>query len=441
MAKLRTRTAREEPESKRTLFDDVPDETESESGELTRGILSVGEVTRHIKRLLENDSLLEGVWVQGEVSNLVKAASGHCYFSLKDATSVLKAAVWAGNRRRIKHDFKNGDLIAAYGSISVYEPRGEYQIIITDLRPAGLGALYEAFEKLKAKLQEEGLFDVDRKVPLPFLPRGVGIVTSPKGAVVQDIYRVIRRRFPNMPLYLVPVKVQGDGAAEEVVAGIRRLDADPRVDVIIVARGGGSLEDLWTFNDERVARAMAAAETPLISAIGHETDFTIADFVADQRAATPSVAGELAVPVKEDLVKTIADRRSRLGRALKHMIVFLAGRLEHARSCRFLRKPALLVAERRTHVANTARDLETACEAFRRRCRHAWEMAFARLSALDPRAVLARGYMMATDEDGVVVTSAAALKTGLKLDLQMVDGRARVAVEDVEIKTPGGTRS
>ncbi|HOT26846.1 MAG TPA: exodeoxyribonuclease VII large subunit [Candidatus Ozemobacteraceae bacterium] len=441
MAKLRTRTAREEPEAKRTLFDAPPDETERESGELTRGVLSVGDVTRHIKRLLEKDSLLESVWVQGEVSNLVKAASGHWYFSLKDATSVLKAAVWAGNRRRIRHEIKNGDLIAAYGSISVYEPRGEYQLIITDLRPAGLGALYEAFEKLKAKLQEEGLFDADRKVPLPFLPRGVGIVTSPKGAVVQDIYRVIRRRFPNMPLYLVPVKVQGEGAAEEIVAGIRRLDADSRVDVIIVARGGGSLEDLWTFNDERVARAIAAAETPVISAIGHETDFTIADFVADQRAATPSVAGELVVPLKEDLVKAIADRRNRLGRALKHMIVFLAGRLAHARSCRFLRKPALLVAERRTHVANTARDLETACEAFMRRCRHAWEMAAARLTALDPRAVLARGYMLATNEDGVVVTSAAALKTGRKLDLQMVDGRARVAVEDVEIKTPGGTRS
>lgn len=441
MAKLRTRTAREEPDPKRTLFDDLPDETESESGELTRGVLSVGEVTRHIKQLLENDGLLEGVWVQGEVSNLVKAASGHCYFSLKDATSVLKAAVWAGNRRRIKHDFKNGDLIAAYGSISVYEPRGEYQIIITDLRPAGLGALYEAFEKLKATLQEEGLFDADRKVPLPYLPRGVGIVTSPKGAVVQDIYRVIRRRFPNMPLYLVPVKVQGEGAAEEVVAGIRRLDVDPRVDVIIVARGGGSLEDLWTFNDERVARAIAAAETPLISAIGHETDFTIADFVADQRAATPSVAGELAVPVKEELVKAIADRQGRLGRALKSMLAFLNGRLEHARSCRFLRKPALLVAERRTHVATMARDLETACEAFRRKGRHTWEMAFARLRALDPRAVLKRGYMMATDEDGTVVTSAAALKAGRKLDLQMVDGRARVAVEDVEIITPGGTRS
>lgn len=440
MGKLRVRTAREEPEPKRSLFDELPDESEGEAGGLTAGILSVGQVTRHIKRLLEEDSLLEGVWVQGEVSNLVKAASGHCYFSLKDPTAVLRAAVWAGSRRRISHEFKNGDRIAAYGSISVYEPRGEYQIIITDLRPAGLGALFEAFEKLKARLQEEGLFDPERKVPLPFLPRGVGIVTSPKGAVVQDIYRVIRRRFPNMPLYLVPVKVQGEGAADEVVAGIRRLDADPRVDVIILARGGGSLEDLWTFNEERVARAIAAAGKPLISAIGHETDFTIADFVADQRAATPSVAGELAVPVKGDLVRAIADRRGRLTRALKNLIAFLTGELEHARSCRFLRKPALLVAERRTHVANTARDLENACAAFRRRCRHAWDVAAARLRALDPRAVLARGYMMATDDAGVVVTSASSLKAGQKLNLQLADGHARVAVEDVETPAPGGKR-
>ncbi|HNW35997.1 MAG TPA: exodeoxyribonuclease VII large subunit, partial [Candidatus Ozemobacteraceae bacterium] len=426
MAKLRNEAVRRQPDPKQASFDELSAGDLPETGELAGRMLSVGELTRHIKRLLEQDSLLEGVWVQGEVSNLVKAASGHCYFSLKDAGAVIRAAVWAGSRRKIGHEFKNGDQIAAYGSISLYEPRGEYQIIITDLRPAGLGALYEAFEKLKAKLQDEGLFDQDRKIALPFLPKGVGIVTSPKGAVVQDIYRVIRRRFPNMPLYLVPVKVQGEGAADEVVAGIRRLDADPRVDVIIIARGGGSLEDLWTFNEERVARAVAAAVKPLISAIGHETDFTIADFVADQRAATPSVAGELAVPVKEELVRAVADRRDRLVRGLKNLLAILGERLARARTCRFLRKPALLVAERRTSVSNVARDLENICMAFRRRCRHAWELVSARLQALDPRAVLARGYMLATDESGGVITSAARVRQGQKLLLRLSDGHVHV---------------
>ncbi|HEY9068758.1 MAG TPA: exodeoxyribonuclease VII large subunit [Candidatus Ozemobacteraceae bacterium] len=443
MAKLRSATARPAPDVRQSSFDELAANGAGEPGDETAGrpdVLSVGQLTRHIKRVLEEDTLLESVWVQGEVSNLVKAASGHWYFSLKDAEAVIRAALWAGNRRRIRHEFKNGDLIAACGSISVYPPRGEYQLSITDVRPAGLGALYEAFEKLKAKLQAEGLFDPDRKKPLPFLPRGVGIVTSPKGAVVQDIYRVIRRRFPNMPLYLVPVKVQGEGAAAEVVAGIRRLDADPRVDVIIVARGGGSLEDLWTFNEEPVARAIAAAETPVISAVGHETDFTIADFVADQRAATPSVAGELAVPVKEELIRGVRERRDRLTRALKNLLAMLGERLARARACRFLRKPALLVAERRLNLSNAVRELEAVCTAFRSRCRHAWELLLARLKALDPTAVLGRGYLLATDESGAVVTSAARLAQGQKLQLKFSDGRARVAVEQIDRESPGGTK-
>ncbi|NLI75339.1 MAG: exodeoxyribonuclease VII large subunit [Candidatus Riflebacteria bacterium] len=393
-------------------------------------ILSVGELTSHIKTLLEDDEVLSGVWVQGEISNLVKAASGHAYFTLKDDKAVVKAALWAGVRRQVKTEFKNGDKVAVCGSVSVYEPRGEYQIIVSDLRPAGIGALYEAFEKLKQKLAAEGLFDPARKLPLPFLPRGVGIVTSPKGAVVQDIFRVVRRRFPNMPLYLVPAKVQGEGAVSEVVAGIRLLDADPRVDVIIVARGGGSLEDLWTFNEEAVCRAIAAAVKPVVSAVGHETDTTIADFVADRRAATPSVAGELVVPVKDDLVRRIQDRTGRLHRAVETALALARQRLRKAQACRFLQKPAQLIAERRLKVLNLARDVELlAARRFEAR-RHGFQVLAARLTALNPRSLLRRGFIMATDESGAVVSSVRGLRAGQPLHLAFADGRAGARVEE-----------
>ena len=397
--------------------------------------LRVGEVTARIKSLLEGDSILCKVTVEGEISNLNRAGSGHVYFTLKDETSTLKATIWAGSARRIKAPFNNGTKVVATGSIAVYVPRGEYQLIITDLRPAGLGALYEAFEKLKARLQQEGLFDPARKVPLPFLPRGVGIVTSAKGAVVQDIFRVIRRRYPNMPLFLVPVKVQGDGAAAEIVAGIRRLDADPRVEVIIVGRGGGSLEDLWAFNEEPVARAIAAAVKPLISAVGHETDTTISDFVADRRAATPSQAGELAVPMKDDLTRRISDLSQRLKRNLVHRCEVARQRLARAQACRFLAQPSLLVAERRNTLGNMTRDIETLYKETLTRARHAYELRYGRLLMLNPKVLLQRGYIMAQGADGQVITSVHALTPDQPLTLHLRDGRVQTHVTQIEPET------
>ncbi len=394
--------------------------------------LSVFELTLRVKRLLQEDEVLSGVWVKGEISNLTRAASGHTYFTLKDDRAVLKATLWAGNRKRIKTDFKSGDLVSAFGSISVYEPRGEYQLIVSDLKPAGIGSLFEAFEKLKRKLEAEGLFAPERKVPLPFLPRGVGVVTSPKGAVIQDIFRVIRRRFPNMPIFLVPAKVQGEGSAEEVAEGLRRLDADPRIDVIIVARGGGSIEDLWTFNEESVARAIAAAVKPVISAVGHETDFTIADFVADKRAATPSVAGELVVPVKEDLIRAVTERCLRIGRSLRGMISISRQILRKALACRFLRQPQLLVAERKLLAANLLRDLETRFRRVVEQARNRFSVGSSRLTALNPLAVLKRGFSIASDENGAVLTSARDLVKGQALSLQFHDGRAGTRIESVE---------
>ena len=395
-------------------------------------VLSVEALTKHIKDIVEEDRLLAGVWVQGEISNLVKAVSGHCYFTLKDDKSVIKAALWAGNRRYITNDFKNGDLVMVYGGVSLYLPRGEYQIIVTDLRPAGIGALYEAYEKLKKKLEAEGLFDPERKMPLPFIPKGVGIVTSSTGAVIKDIYRVIRRRFRNMPLYLVPVKVQGEGSAKEIVTGIQRLNADSRVDVIIVARGGGSLEDLWAFNEEPVARAISASKKPIISAVGHETDTTISDLVADKRAATPSVAGELVVPVKEELLEIIYRQTKRLTHSIKTSLILQRQRFEACAQCKFLQKPTLLVAERRNNVLNLTKDLEVYFKNLFASLKHRYEIINARLLTLDPKALLNRGYIMATDEKGRVITSAVKLKKGTALKLGFADGYANVTVNDVK---------
>lgn len=395
-------------------------------------VLSVNDLTKHLKNLIENDRLLSGVWIQGEISNLVKAASGHCYFTLKDDQAVIKAALWAGNRRKIATDFKNGDFVMVYGALSVYPPRGEYQITVQDLRPAGIGALYEAYEKLKKKLQAEGLFEPDRKLALPFLPKGVGIVTSPRGAVVQDIFRVIRRRFPNMPLFLVPAKVQGEGAAAEIVAGIERLNHDPRVDVIIIARGGGSLEDLWAFNEEPVARAISASNKPIVSAVGHETDTTIADLVADRRAATPSVAGELVVPVKSELVDFISRQQKRLARSIRGMLQLQRQRFKRAASCRFLVKPSLLIAERRNTVMNLARELENLVRRLLDKKAHKTGLLRARLDSLNPMTLLNRGYSMVTDQEGRVVNSVNLLAAGQKLRIHFADGRAGVSVEKLE---------
>ena len=400
-------------------------------------VLSVEDLTKHIKGVVEKDKLLSAVWVQGEISNLVKATSGHCYFTLKDDKAVLKAALWAGNRRYISTDFKNGDLVMVFGGISLYPPRGEYQITVTDLRPAGIGALYEAYEKLKTKLQAEGLFDDERKLPLPFIPKGVGVVTSPRGAVIQDIFRVIRRRYKNMPIFLVPVKVQGDGAAKEIVAGIERLNSDPRVDVIIVARGGGSLEDLWAFNEEPVARAVSSSKKPIISAVGHETDTTIADLVADRRAATPSVAGELVVPVKDELIDSINRQTKRLTRAIKTNILVQRQRYEASAQCRFLVKPSLLVAERRNNVMNLSRELDSAFKNFIDNIKHRFEILNARLLTLDPKALLKRGFIMATDKKGKVVNSIQQLKMGDSLKLDFADGFAETVVNNVSRLSEG----
>ena len=276
----------------------------------------VSELTAHIRELLE--SALPDVWVEGEVSNCHAAQSGHCYFTLKDAKAQIRCVCFRDQMRGLKFKPEDGLHVTVRGAVSVYDARGEYQIYVTNIEPVGLGALQLAFEQLKKKLHAEGLFDEARKKPLPVLPRCIGVVTSPTGAAIRDILRVLKRRFPNAQVSVYPAKVQGTGAAAEIVQGLQYFNRAQSVDVLILARGGGSLEDLWAFNEEVLARAIFASEIPVITGVGHETDFTIADFVADLRAPTPSAAAEIVVKSREEFERHIADHQRHLIQQMRY---------------------------------------------------------------------------------------------------------------------------
>jgi len=277
---------------------------------IQRRIYTVSELTANIKALLEDN--FPFVWISGEITNLRMPISGHLYFTLKDEYAQIDAVIFRGQKQNLKFNPEDGISVAGLGRITVYEPRGSYQIILEYLEPKGIGALQIAFEQLKARLSKEGLFDEKYKKPLPFLPRKISLITSPMGAAVHDILKIISRRFSNLHIEIIPVKVQGDGAEKEIAYGLKALNSRGDADVAILTRGGGSIEDLFAFNSEEVARAIFSSDIPIISAVGHETDFTIADFVADLRAPTPSAAAELVVPLKDDLVRRLAE----LSRAL-----------------------------------------------------------------------------------------------------------------------------
>lgn len=280
-----------------------------------RPIYTVSQLTAEVKRLLEGN--FEHVWVEGEISNFRLPSSGHFYFTLKDESAQVRAVMFRMQSRLLKFDPEDGLRVVCYGRLTVYEPRGEYQIVVDHLEPKGLGALQLAFEQLKEKLSREGLFDPAHKKPLPPLPQKIGIVTSPTGAAIRDILQIIDRRFANVHIFLYPVKVQGPGAAQEIARAVEELNQWPGLEVMIVGRGGGSLEDLWAFNEEVVARAIYQSRVPIISAVGHEIDFTIADFVADLRAPTPSAAAELVVRNKVELVQTLESLARRMGQAVR----------------------------------------------------------------------------------------------------------------------------
>jgi len=415
-----------------------------------RAVLSVSELTRRLQETLEER--FPAVWVEGEISNFRLYGSGHAYFTLKDAESQIRAVLFRNRGRRIKFEPADGLHVMAFGSIEVYPQRGEYQLVIELLEPKGLGALQLAFEQLKARLQAEGLFDQARKRELPRFPRKIGIVTSTSGAAIRDMLRVIGRRFGELHIVIAPCRVQGEGAAEEIAQGVRDLNALGGVDVIIVGRGGGSLEDLWAFNEEAVARAIAASKVPVVSAVGHEVDFTITDFVADLRAPTPSAAAELVVREKQAVVDSLAQLRARLERAAARPLRDLDRRVDEltARLRREMRgelgraghRVALVTRALRASdpVARVGRDrhrletlqsrLTTLLHRRRDRARHALEAAVGRLDSLSPLAVLGRGYSLTRTPAGEVVRSPAQVRVGDAIRVLLHRGSLDARVTD-----------
>ncbi len=390
-------------------------------------IYTVSKLTADIKHLLEEK--FPFVWVSGEISNFHSAPSGHFYFTLKDGHSQISAVMFAGQNRYLKFRPEGGMEVTGLGKINVYPPRGAYQIIFEYLEPKGIGALQVAFEQLKKRLSDEGLFSERLKKPLPHLPRKISVITSPTGAVIRDILTVTNRRFPNVHMEIIAVRVQGEGAAQEIVSGIELLNIRGDADVAILARGGGSLEDLQAFNSERVARAMFLSDIPIISAVGHETDFTIADFVADTRAATPSAAAELAVPVRDDLVRECA----RLTTALKNSLYrYMEGRrmLLHELTRR-LTDPKRRVRDLRLKTDDlTARLIHVFTNSLRRR-REQLSWRTDQIKALSPTAILSRGYSITrTIPKQVIVRDAKTVTKGERLEVMLADGTLICRVED-----------
>ena len=405
-------------------------------------IYAVSELTRRIKSLLEGS--FGSVWLQGELSNVRRPSSGHLYFTIKDEHAQIAAVMFRGQQRGMSCDPRDGLLVKVFGEVTVYERGGNYQIIVRRMEDAGKGALQARFEALKKALGEEGLFDPERKRPIPPLPQRLGIVTSPTGAAIRDILNVLTRRFPNLHIVLAPVKVQGEGAAEEIAAAIDALNAFGGFDVLIVGRGGGSLEDLWAFNEEVVARAIARSRAPVISAVGHEIDFTISDFVADLRAPTPSAAAELVVGRKDAFEDRLAELGGRLLRACRERVLRARHRLTTAERSYVFREPGHAVRRYRDRVRACEQGLASAGRSRVRETRQRLDEASVRmlhgvrmrgqarrqdvarlaaqLKALSPLAVLDRGYSVTRCPDGSVVREAAALKPGERVLTRVAKG-------------------
>jgi exodeoxyribonuclease VII large subunit len=386
-------------------------------------ILTVSRVTSYIKDSLETDDLLADLWVAGEVSNFMKAQSGHLYFSVKDAGAALKCVMWRSAATKRPYAPRDGDAVVLHGRITVYEPRGEYQLQVDLIQPEGVGLLYQAFLELKDRLEAEGLFDAARKRPLPRLPRRIGVVTSPTAAVLQDIVNVLGRRYPLAQVVLAPAAVQGLDAPPQITAALAALNALGNVDVIIVARGGGSLEDLWAFNDEQVARAIIASAAPVISAVGHETDFTIADFVADLRAPTPSAAAELVAPDVRDLCLQLAANETRLGEAVQRLVADMRGQVNER--LRLLRRysPDQVIGRQRQRLDELAH-VAAASMAHRLLLQRERTGALAgRLATLSPYATLCRGYAIVRHAGGgAVITQVAQVAAGDPLAIRLANG-------------------
>ena len=393
-------------------------------------VYTVSELTKYIRVIVEDS--FPGIWVEGEISNFILHSSGHIYFTMRDANSTLKCAFFKRANEKLKFKLKDGMKVICFGSVSIYEARGDYQLIVEDAEPKGVGALQLQFQQLKEKLQKEGLFDPKYKVPIPFLPTRIGVVTSPTGAAIQDILNIARRRFSNVEIIINPVKVQGADAKDEIAAAIRQFNKLKNIDVIIVGRGGGSLEDLWPFNEEVVARAIFESEIPLISAVGHEIDYTISDFVADFRAPTPSAAAELVIPKKEDLEKLIKTALTRLNNAICGKIDVLKTELNNLKESYILRQPLNYIIQQEQRIDDLRKDINIrighVVEIYDNKFAH----IISKLEALSPVSILKRGYSITTKfQDGGILKDVKSLKTGDEVETKLGNGKFRSRVEEI----------
>lgn len=391
-------------------------------------VLSVSQINFYIKSIIENDGSLQFVLVTGEISNLtVHQRSGHIYLSLKDSNSVISAVMFAGNARRLKFRIENGMKVICRGRISVYEPSGRYQLYIEDMQPDGVGALTLAFEQLKKSLAQKGLFDNAHKKPLPKFPKTIGVITSPTGAAVQDITNIIRRRFPSADIVLAPVLVQGESAPEQLVRAVNKFSASKIADVLIIGRGGGSAEDLWAFNDEQLAYAVYNCETPIISGVGHETDFTICDFVADVRASTPSAAAELAVPDRQELMSYYFKQKQYISAMLDRKIKTAQLRLENQQRRMSASSPKLKAEQLEKQLSAKSEKLTRFMNIYISDKENKLIAAKGKLDGLNPLNVLNRGYAIA-EKDEKIITSSKQLKDGDDFTVILSDGKINAKV-------------
>lgn len=392
-------------------------------------VWTVSELNRVVRDLLEQS--LQPLWLRGEIGNLTIHRSGHVYFTLKDARSQVPAVFFRGAGQARELDLKVGLEVEVHGRVSVYEPRGAYQVIVSQIRTKGLGQLQKQFEELKRRLREEGLFDEERKRPIPVLPKCVGVVTSPEGAAIRDFMQILTRRFTNMHVRIVPAAVQGPTAAAEIAAGIGYLNDTRACDVIVVTRGGGSLEDLWSFNEESVARAVATSGIPVISAVGHERDFTICDFAADLRVPTPSAAAELVIARKEELLEAVANAQRRLSSSLKLRLSELRRRLERAAHSRAFREPQHAVRVYQQRLDELALRLPRALTYQLEKVKDLVQRMDQQLRALNPKAVLGRGYAILLKEaDGQAVRNPDDVAPGENLRGLIAEGELALTVQN-----------
>ena len=395
------------------------------------GALTVAELNNFIKNLLDTNKTLSAVSVTGEISNLKDHGSGHLYFSLKDADSQIKAVMFRSQRSRLKFVPEDGMRVTVHGSVSIYSQTGTVQIYANSIEPDGIGALYLAYERLKERLALEGLFDEEHKKPIPEYPRRIGVITSPSGAAVRDVINVTKRRYPLAEVFIYPSLVQGDGAEASLIRALDYFEASHLVDVIIIGRGGGSIEDLWAFNGERLARAIYECNIPIISAVGHETDFTICDFVCDLRAPTPSAAAELAVPDVREISMNLDGYLARLDTALIGQIARNKDRLAYITDSPVMRNPESIVQVHRERLIDATDSLNEALTDLCKRRRNDFALVLSKVEAMNPLAVLSRGFSVVS-HNGSAVTDASLLKASDTINVRMSKGSLKAKVIECE---------